>query len=423
MNVLHKTLERCACALALALLVGCATTEPVTEDLGDGDGAHARGDGGHAPSSSDASGAGGALASSSHRISSFGLRAVDNPGLAADVDGVLNGDAIELGVPAGTDVSALVPTIEFVGAALSPESATATDFSAPVAYVVTADDGSSASYTATVTVAAPACVGTAASCTTDVYDRAVAFADQNPTRPGSGGTWDQYCAALMYWFGGFSSSAQSAAAAYAASPIESQDPTTAPIGAFHYFSVPGSMYGHVGVDLLGEGAVVFMASSHIAEQWGSSPYLGVNDIATYCEVSGATYLGWSMEFNGHGQTLAGGGACGAATVPAGCALPPSTTQTTGAPDAAFVMRLQRYAQGYGYAGPIDGNSNAATWLGVQAGLASYGYTGPVNGLPGENTYKAFQTLAQALGGYTGPIDGVLGPNSYRGFATYLNAAF
>ncbi len=156
---------------------------------------------------------------------------------------------------------------------------------------------------------------------------------------------------------------------------------------------------------------------------GTSGYVGVNNVASYNEAAGATYLGWSMDFNGHGQTLAGGGACGAANVPSGCSIPASTTETTGAPDAAFVMRLQLFGQPHGYTGPVDGQSNAATWKAVQAGLTAYGYTGPINGLPGQNTYIAFQTLAHDHGGYTGPINGVLGPNSFEGLATYLNQSF
>jgi hypothetical protein len=272
--------------------------------------------------------------------------------------------------------------------------------------------------------AAPAaCVGTSESCSRAVYDRAVAFADANPTRPVSHGTWNQYCAALMYWFGGFSTPADSAAVAYRASSIASGDPTSAPIGAFHYWSLPGSEAGHVGVDLLGEGAVVFMASTHLVDRWGTSGYVGVNNVASYSEASGGTYLGWSLEFNGRGQRIAGGGACGAASVPSGCSVPRSPTEQTGAPDAAFVMRMQMFARDFGYTEAIDGSSDAQTWAAVQTGLAPYGYGGPANGLPGVNTYRAFQTLARDRGGYTGPINGVLGPNSFRGFARFLNESY
>jgi hypothetical protein len=215
----------------------------------------------------------------------------------------------------------------------------------------------------------------------------------------------------MYRFGGFSVSPPSAIVAYRNSTIVSTDSTTAPIGAFHYWNYED--LGHVGVDLLGGGSVVFMASSHLGDSWGDG--LGVNSVGAY----GGSYLGWSMEYNGHGQRLSGGGDCGEAEVPNGCAIPASPTASTGAPDHAFTMRLQLWGSGYGYTGPLDGRMNAATWAAVQRGLRGHGYTGPDNGLPGQNTFLAFQHLA-AEHGYTGPQNGVLGPNSYRGFASFLN---
>jgi hypothetical protein len=57
-------------------------------------------------------------------------------------------------VPYGTDLTALEPTITHTGARMSPASGTAQDFSSSVTYTVTAEDGSTQKYTATVTVAA-----------------------------------------------------------------------------------------------------------------------------------------------------------------------------------------------------------------------------------------------------------------------------
>ncbi len=59
---------------------------------------------------------------------------------------------ITLEVPHGTDTGALVPTITHTGESISPESGVAQDFSDPVEYTVTAEDGSTAVYTATVIV-------------------------------------------------------------------------------------------------------------------------------------------------------------------------------------------------------------------------------------------------------------------------------
>jgi len=60
---------------------------------------------------------------------------------------------IECYVPAGTDVTDLVPTIEVSeGATVSPASGEAQDFTHPVVYTVTAMNGTTAEYTVTVVV-------------------------------------------------------------------------------------------------------------------------------------------------------------------------------------------------------------------------------------------------------------------------------
>jgi hypothetical protein len=370
----------------------------------------------------DAAGAGtgggsAAVLSDDRDLVAFVFRAQDNPGLTADVAGVITGTSISVTLPAGTAVVALVPTLTITGEAVTPASGATQDFAHPVSYTVTAADGASSTFAVTVTVPAPMCQSSATGCSLDVYNRAVAFAASHPTHNATT-NWDGWCAALMVQFGGFGATAPSAISAYHASAIVSTDPTTAPVGAFHYWSI--GVYGHVGVDLMGQGAVVFMASGHLADSW--NPYIGVNSVGAYGEASGATYLGWSMEYNGHGQRLSGGGTCGTATAPNGCALPRTVTDTTGVPDVAFVMLLQRYAADHGYTGPIDGHSDAATWAGVQRGLQAQGYTGPTNGLPAAHTYQAFQRVAASFG-YTGPVDGELGPNSFRGFARFLNQTY
>jgi hypothetical protein len=266
-----------------------------------------------------------------------------------------------------------------------------------------------------IDAAAPVtCMTRADACSREVYDRAVAYAAAHPLRDGA--SWSGWCGSLMMRFGGFGASAPTAIAAYHGSTIQSTDMTAAPIGAFHYWELGTA--GHVGVDLLGGGSTVFMASRHLGDSWGTA--IGVNSVGQYSIDAGARYLGWSMEYNGHGQRLAGGGDCGAVIVPSGCAIPLSPTEMTGVPDHAFTMRLQVYASEHGYTGPIDGQMDGMTWIGVQTALGGHGYGGPANGIPAANTYMAFQRLA-AEHGYAGPVNGVLGPNSYRGFAAFLNA--
>lgn len=75
--------------------------------------------------------------------------------LTPAVQGNINGTAITAMVPFGTDVTALEPTVTISQeATVSPASGQAQDFSSPVTYTVTAEDGSEATYTVTVNVTA-----------------------------------------------------------------------------------------------------------------------------------------------------------------------------------------------------------------------------------------------------------------------------
>ncbi len=91
------------------------------------------------------------MLSSDTSITSFAFE-----GLSPRVEGVITGTAITAEVPNGTDLTALVPTIEVaMGATVDPASGVAQDFSTEVTYTVTAEDGTVQDYTATVTEAAP----------------------------------------------------------------------------------------------------------------------------------------------------------------------------------------------------------------------------------------------------------------------------
>ena len=258
-------------------------------------------------------------------------------------------------------------------------------------------------------------------CDRALYERARDYAAVNPLR--DGGTWHLWCGSLMWRFGMLPESAArpSAIEAWADSRVESQEPAAAPQGAFHWWDI--GQDGHVGVDLLGAGHTVFMATRHLREAWGDA--IGVTSVAAYNAATGAEYLGWSTDFagarlaDGGAAACAPGGGAGVAPVPAGCPVPPTDTEQSGVPDVTFWMRMQRFAAQYGYAGPTDGVMSLDAWAGVQRGLRMAGYDGPDDGVPGPNTYRALQRLA-ARYGYAGPVDGVLGPNSYRGLAAYLN---
>lgn len=65
-------------------------------------------------------------------------------------EGVISGTDITVTVPYGTDVTSLIPTVDYSGTSISPASGTVQDFTNPVSYTVTAADGSTKSYKAAV---------------------------------------------------------------------------------------------------------------------------------------------------------------------------------------------------------------------------------------------------------------------------------
>jgi len=88
-------------------------------------------------------------ARSAKAITAFNLTSPASRGYVNEVD-----HTIEVILPYGTAVTALAPAITHNGASVSPASGTARNFSSPVTYTVTAADGSTQNYAATVTVAA-----------------------------------------------------------------------------------------------------------------------------------------------------------------------------------------------------------------------------------------------------------------------------
>lgn len=145
---------------------------------------------------------------------------------------------------------------------------------------------------------------------TTLYDAAKAFAKKYPSRPASrsGGTWSQLCGILVIQFGGYLSGATAADMELDAGLKWKKPPTKlhrsadearsnsgrlntnhlkAPVGAFHFWD-----NNHVGIDLKGRGQVIFMASEHLKESWGSD--IGVQKATGYP----GKYLGWSKNYAG-----------------------------------------------------------------------------------------------------------------------------
>ena len=94
------------------------------------------------------------VVSSDKAITAFSIGSANGP-----MNGNINGTAIAVTVPYGTNVTALVATFATtgtsvkVGSTVQASGTTANNFASPVTYMVTAQDGSTQTYTVTVTVA------------------------------------------------------------------------------------------------------------------------------------------------------------------------------------------------------------------------------------------------------------------------------
>ena len=84
---------------------------------------------------------------SSKSISSFVFKAADNPSLNGDISGTINNDSVKVSFPESIDLSNLVPTVIHDGVSINPPNRTARDFSSPVTYTVTAQNGSTKDFT------------------------------------------------------------------------------------------------------------------------------------------------------------------------------------------------------------------------------------------------------------------------------------
>lgn len=146
-----------------------------------------------------------------------------------------------------------------------------------------------------------------------------AYAKAHPRRvddvTGRVTTWNLWCASLLFRFTGSTRSYLNATfAGDAALPLLA-DPTTAPIGAVHYWGSRGNK-GHVAIDVRGRGRLLFMASNKVTEDLGVD--IGMISFADYDTT--LRYRGWAMRYGtnpsmtsddfgtfGKGTTTAGGG--------------------------------------------------------------------------------------------------------------------
>ncbi|AXT59675.1 hypothetical protein D1816_04655 [Aquimarina sp. AD10] len=94
------------------------------------------------------------LKSSDKRITSFLLATANNATLSQNITGTINEDnkTIDLVVPFGISLTSLAPSITISDKAqISPDSGMPRNFASPVTFTVTAEDGTEATYTVTIT--------------------------------------------------------------------------------------------------------------------------------------------------------------------------------------------------------------------------------------------------------------------------------
>jgi outer membrane protein assembly factor BamB len=86
------------------------------------------------------------LLSSAKAITSFAFLVANNSQLSSNVSGIITNDTIRVYVAPGTNLTNLVPAITYTGAQVNPGNKVAQNFSYPVRYIVTAQDGSAVNY-------------------------------------------------------------------------------------------------------------------------------------------------------------------------------------------------------------------------------------------------------------------------------------
>jgi hypothetical protein len=101
-----------------------------------------------------------AAPSDAKQVTAFSFSVANNPSLASDIDAVISGTQIAATLPYGTDMSGLIATYNSTGHTITVGDTAQTsgisrnNFASPVMYVVTAEDGSAHTYTASMTMAA-----------------------------------------------------------------------------------------------------------------------------------------------------------------------------------------------------------------------------------------------------------------------------
>lgn len=144
-------------------------------------------------------------------------------------------------------------------------------------------------------------------------DEAVAWAKAHPRKTvgAPGPSWAGWCAALVFWAGGFERSFSSAMAAGDASGYLNPNWRQAKKGDIHYWAGVGGD-GHVAIDIGGDGndRLLLMASSSVTDSFGLA--IGAVWMSQYNRL-GIPYRGFTNRWGN--ETLAGSIAVGPTAPP------------------------------------------------------------------------------------------------------------
>lgn len=129
---------------------------------------------------------------------------------------------------------------------------------------------------------------------TTLLKAAKAYAKAHPVFT-DGGSWNGHCGSLLHRFNGHTIAYATPADAYRNRATAAQpDAAKAPVGAFHFFSLPNGL-SHAGQDMTGGGRSLFMGSAHLASL--ATPKgvgIGFQSASAYVAATGAVYLGWTL---------------------------------------------------------------------------------------------------------------------------------
>jgi len=89
--------------------------------------------------------------SSEKKLNGVEFKVADNPALTEEITGFISGNSLTAKFPSNISLNGLVPTINFSGGSINPANKTPQNFSAPVPYKITAQDGSVIDYIFTCT--------------------------------------------------------------------------------------------------------------------------------------------------------------------------------------------------------------------------------------------------------------------------------